>query len=392
VFVINLTLVILVPVYGLFVALRSEWRWGQVWRIAAIAAIASLATIGLMGAVNAWLGGQWFVLRPSLQVATNMLSAPNPYKRVGWGWLRVASWLVLPAFATLAAMISLARSRSRGWDFARTLQVTFLAAVVVFGLLQARHVVVFEYAYYVSYLVPFALIALALHAGPIVDERGAPVVILVVSCALALAHWFVLSEAHVFWNRLLALTSFPDAGVLAIMVSLVAGLLAVSAFALVRHERVRLVAFGVLFALSLGAVPSYWPSRSDPYTQSQYAHVVAAGRFVDENSGGKNLRFWYEVNPASKWPFRSISSSYLWASVLINESLPAITPAEAATIDVNSRLVLLAHTEDDVAPAAAALRRFGFDYRVLARQTIGEGERSFVVLIAEFVRQPGAQS
>src|SRR5262249_49899358 len=139
------------------------------------------------------------------------------------------------------------------------------------------------------------------------------------------------------------------------------------------------------FAQAASAIDAFWPGDVRLDFRGDFEQTVRAHRFIAANVARKPVRMWYTAPSRDAPPFRSISSTYLWAYVLINEELPALGADAAKTIVPGSRLVLLMRQPAEAQLARAALQRFGFDFTVVARQDFG-GERPFIVLVGEVDR------
>jgi hypothetical protein len=121
--------------------------------------------------------------------------------------------------------------------------------------------------------------------------------------------------------------------------------------------------------------------------RAEFEETAGAHRFITRHVDSRPVRFWSSAATRSSPPFRSVSSTYLWGWVLINEELPVLTRSQAATLQPGTRLVLLLERQAEADAARAALREFGFDYAVVAEDQFGRGSRTFRVVIADLVQR-----
>jgi hypothetical protein len=383
----NLFLVVMWPLFGLFVLLRAGFsRWRDIAYVGAAASGgAAVAFLGF-AAMNVALGAPWFFLAPQLHVGQSLLASPNPWSLASLEWLRRATWLVLPAVATLGALVG-----CLGWSrlepgLARTMQVLMLAAVAVLAGVHALGTPVLQISYYASYLAPFALIALPLQfAVPTSRMRDDIVVVLeLVTLGVFLAaHTWVVSDAPGFWYRTRHSMRIPFATYdTSVVVGIGAGVLAVVVIRRLRPEWLRWVLASIAFACISGAVPPDVPMKADT-SKPYYETVVAAHRFIAANIAGRPSRIW-SVEPATtKAPVFGTECTFLWGFVMVNDKLPDLDKAAIALLSRGTRLVLLLAKPLQAEPAFAALRRTGLDFDPVANRDFGTGDLAMSVLIVD---------
>ena len=153
--VANLVAATLVPICGLFLLLRvSLPRWRRAGFIVLIAAVGGAATLAILAHTNWQLGGNWLFLKPSVSYASTRMWVPSPWDVQGMSWLADAHVLVLPAAASLGALLALwSRPRSLH-SFAGAVQLTFLVAAAWWVIHSSLWTHSIHISYYTSYLVP----------------------------------------------------------------------------------------------------------------------------------------------------------------------------------------------------------------------------------------------
>jgi hypothetical protein len=394
----NVVLVLLLPACGIFLFLRARGS-GAAWRLRPLAAAlgaalaGAIVTLAVFAAVNRGLGGQWLFLTPSFQFAVRMLPAPNPWRSARFSWQQVV-WLVAPACAGAGAILSLAARAERDRAFSRPVQAAFLTAAATWVIMDSMTTTaLLQHRYYVSYLVPLALVALPLQAGQLTAVRGwraALTVELAVYAALAIVHVGFLWYGTGLWTRVAAMAGPahpPDRLAVITVAAASVGLVAVVVMRFAARSAIRgmLVVAGLAFVF---AAPHVLHEADEPDARARFRTVTEAHRFIGTYIDKSATRFWYRLLPHEMPPFRSIASTYLWGWVLVNEDMPLLTTEQVATLRPGTHLVLLLNREEEQMEARAALRRFGFDYSVVALRRFGAGSQAYSVLVAELGRLP----
>ena len=408
---VNLFLLVYGPLFVLFLMVRvgrAEWR--RALRMLTTVAGGSAAVVVLLGLTNRWLGGEWFFFMPSIHFAQQTLGEPNPWKEPGGGWILRSIWLVLPAFASVGALLMLHSWRELD-PFRRALQVTLLAALGLWCALQAGRLNVLQIPYYTSYLAILALVALPLQAradhAP-VSARRVIFLELGTFTFFALAHWVIVAGHTTFWpairdriartTTVLLLNAPDNTGPAGTIVAACVGLTAVLAL----RSRLPFAARWMVFVVGLMiASPAVWPYKLSPFwpraaafdAHSEFAEVVSAHRFIDEHIAGRSVRFWYEWSETGSTPLRAISSTYLWGYALLNERMPDLTADELAVLKPDTRLVLLIERAEEADMARESLRRCGLEMSVVAERRFA-APTGFSVLITDLrgVRSPRMRS
>jgi hypothetical protein len=386
----NLFLVMLWPVLTLFLILRlGVVRWRSAVTALVMVGVGAAAMLGVLAFVNARLGGPWLFLGASFRMSQSMLIVPNIWRPTSWSWMLEAPWLVLPVGALIGALATWGRPRCTGIPFAAAIRVAVVLSFAIWLIWEARGLPMLFIPYYASYLFPFSLLALLVQ-GPPISAQADPRTLVLLEIGtvglFVLAHWLVLSDVNVFWERarhLIHVTSSPVR--LPTAVTLAACLLSITAWRVVRTESRQRMVFAALLTISFFAVPAYWPSAHALSGSRQFEMIASAHRFTRDTIGTDRPRFWYYANARTNRPFIAIASTYLWGYVVINETFPQLTKAEARDLRGGTPLILLLPSAEEAERARSALDPYGLDLTVQKQKTFGEGDSSFVVVIANLV-------
>jgi hypothetical protein len=392
----NLALVVLLPACGMFLVLRAGPPQARGVLRALAAAVAGTAfTLVAFAVINRSLGGRWLFLDPSVRFAVLMSAAANPWRGLDFHLSR-AVWLAVPACASIGAIISLIARPAGHQPFASAVQATLLTAVATWvGLDAAMHSAFLQFPYYVSYLVPLALVALPLQADLSPRRSGWRAALgleLAVCAALGVAHVTFLWHGTAWWNHVTAwLSPNPDHPLDRLTVIMAAlmtvGIAAVLLLRSAARSATRAVAAVAAIAVVFAA-PHLWQGAGVPDARTRFETVAAAHRFIGGYFDRPTMRFWYRFSSDDAPPFRSIASTYMWSWLLVNEDLPHLTSEQARALGPDTRLVFLIDRETERDDARAALRQFGYDFSVVGERQFGAGRQACRVVIADLTRAP----
>ena len=381
--VTNLTLAALLPACGVFFLARTGLsKWRPITQTALAAVAGALAALTAFGAINWTVGGSWLFLSPSIRFARTLYGAPNPWKTAGYHW-GDATWLALPV--SVGALLSLAVPPRGDRSFARAMHLALLTAIAAWMISDlAGNSALFQYPYYVSYLAPFAIFSLALQGETRVRHLRAAVTLeLAAFVTLAAVHVAFLWRGGIFLYHMSVWFHTARTSVIVTSIVLTAGALAVTSLRVVRRPALRWALFVPAIAVAFAA-PHYQSSRPAD-GRAEFETTVSAHRFITKQVGAHTIRMWSPPADFESPPFKSIACTYLWKWSLMNETLPKLTPEEAAKLPSDTRMVLLLHREADADDARAALRQYGLDSTVVAHQVFGAGNRAVSVVIADLV-------
>jgi hypothetical protein len=388
----NLVGTTLWPICGLFLVLRVGLaRWRTALAIFAAAAAGMLLAFAVFGLANQQLGGQFLYLKPSVDYAGSRMWVTSPWDVEGLAWLPNAPALVLPALAALGAVLALAGRSHVARSFSGIVQVILLVAVVWWVIHSTLWTHSIHISYYTSYLGPLALLALAVHpdsplnTAPISPLRRAIAVQLAV-LGLLIVHLLIFRQGDRVWAGVEAALgegfSTPF-GINAFVAFAVSGVLLAS-LRFVRPLWFRWPAFLLALLLAYSSVPTNWEPADTPHVKEDFTLTVSAHKFIGRHlDPSRALRMWYALTPSEARPLKNISSTYLWGWTLINEAMPSLDYAQAASLAPNTQLVMMAAEAQEVEAARQSLRKFGFDYVPRIQQQFGRPETTFWVIIGD---------
>ena len=386
----NLVAITLWPVCGLFLLLRvGVVRWRTTLAILAVAAAGMVAMLAVFGVLSAQLGGSFLFLKPSVTYASQNLWLPSPYDVKGTEWLLNSPALILPAVAALGALLAVAGRWSILRPFSGLFQVTTLAAVVW----MVTHSVLWSHSihipYYTSYLVPLGLLALALHPdSPLISPAQLPlrrmIALELAILGLLIVHLVIFRNGDLIWGAvpLLPARLGTNFGINTYVAFGIAGI-ALLSLRFVRALWFRWPVFLLALLMAYSSVPGHWPAPDSPRVREDFTLMVSVHEFIREHLGqSRSLRMWYAMPPGEPRPYRSISSTYLWGHVLLNESMPSL---ESSTLinrpSTEVPLVLMAGDGREIDAARLALLKVGLSYTPTAQKQFGPRNATFQVII-----------
>ena len=398
--VANLVAATLVPICGLFLLLRvSLPHWRRAGVIVLIAAVGGVATLAILAHTNWQLGGNWLFLKPSVSYASTRVWVASPWDVQGMSWLADAHVLVLPAAASLAALLALWNRPWSLYSFTGAVQLTFLVAAAWWLIHSSLWTHSIHISYYTSYLVPLGLIALVLVPDSPLATSDTPrrhvalTTELATICVLVAAHLLVFRWGNLFWaasSSALAVT-FPAAPPFNTITAfaICAVTLLLNRFA--RSRWLAWPAFLLTLWIAYSSVPMNWATADTPHLKEDFALTVSTHRYLWAHlDNNRRLSMWYALPPGERRPFRNIASTYLWAWMYVNEDLPSLSEREAASLTPGAQLVLLVPDLADTDRARGVLRTFEFDYTVREQKQFGPADATFWVVIGDLFQTQAA--
>jgi hypothetical protein len=391
----NLVGTTLWPICGLFLFLRAgATRWRTAVAVLAVAAVGAIATFAVFGFVNQQFGGQLLYLKASVDYAGSRLWLPSPWDVAGLGWLPDTPHLILPAVAALGAVLAFAGRSNVLKSFPGTVQLTFLAAVVWWVIHSTLWTHSVHVSYYVSYLVPLGLLAFAAHPdSPLAvlpsSRLWHAITLELAILGLLIIHLLVFRRGDVVWEAAAPAlgAGFATPNGINAFVAVGVGVFALALLRFVRPLWFRWPAFLLALLMAYSSVPTNWATHGTLRVREDFAVTVSAHRFIGQHlDRNRGLRLWYSLAPGEPRPFRSISSTYLWGWTLVNEAMPSLDAAQAASLVPDAQLVVLADTGAEVDAARETLRKSGFDYATRTAREFGASDRSFWVVIGRLSR------
>lgn len=334
------------------------------------------AVTALFAAVYRHLAGTFWFFLPSLALASAPAETARRWRAPLGVWLPTAIWLTFPALALAGSLVWLVRSaRARRADRGPlVVQALYAATALGFVVLELRGVAVLQHFFYVSYLLPLALLALGGQlAQPLEGMSGSSY------RAVAVLAWVGLAASYVMtsWVGQAAGHAAEAAGALLLAAGLVLFLRArpVPATALV------LLGLAVLnFRLGV----AIYKSRSARDLASDFTVILktlATWRSLDPRS---EFLVWYDC-PDRQCPVHmAVASAHV--SGFLGESFPALS-ARAVPILDGSRIAILSSRPDALAEAREALSRLGWAVQALGERRIQDGSASVRLLVVEVGRR-----
>ncbi len=343
----------------------SEWKpfaWGF-----------AFVTVAF-GAFNMAINGRFVFFINSVGTAAKLVINHNPYNDSTYAWLAGASWLVLPAIATIGAVVCLVRRQSilsvPNAEFLLFWQRYLLLSVLIMAFWQLVGQPVLQLFTYSSYLMPAVFLALGSQIAIVSHRLG--------KSSLALIY------VGVFLVGILPLCLPIDSGLMltlkhhSILFSSVIGVIAVVAIV----TKTRYVAALALLALSisLGALnvttsTRTWSHGSLPHDEASQKYamlaIVDSIRLTKELDPSDNLYFWYDGEGRLGRLHRSVASTYLWAYRLQSETFPDFGPK--APPPQRRILILTEDANHALQQAQASLNKAGLNANLLTQRKIQEG-------------------
>jgi len=387
----NLVGVTLWPLCGLFLLLRVGFdRWRRTLAILAVSALGALAVFAILGVANQQLGGRFVFLAASLDYAKNRMWLPSPWEAAGTTWLPRAMFLVLPAVAALGAVLALLR-RAGTRSFAGAVQLTLLVAVAWWMIHSTLWTHSVHIPYYTSYLIPLAVLALAIHPDSPVNgaatlRPGGAIALTLGILGGLIVQFLTVRKGEFVWTTVLPERLGPFSTPYGFNAFVAFGIAALALISLrfVRTPWYRWPAFLVVLLMVYSSVPMHWATTDTPHLQEDFEVTASAHRFINQHlDRTRRLRVWYTLTPGESRPFRNISSTYLWGWSIVNESMPTLEPAQAASLNLDSQLMVMAADRSEIDAARRVLEKAGLDYAPRAQQEFGIPGSTFWVLIGD---------
>ncbi len=358
----------------------SEWKpfaWGF-----------AFVTIAY-GLFNMAINGRFLFFINSVGTAAKLVINHNPYNDPTYGWLAGASWLVLPAIATIGAILCLVRRQSilsvPNAEFLLFWQRYLLLSVLIMAFWQLVGQPVLQLFTYSSYLMPAVFLALGSQIAIVSHRLGKRSLVLIYV-------GFLLVGILPLWLPI-------DSGLMltlkqhSILFSSVIGVIAVGAIA---TETQRVAAWALLaLSISLGALNAAtstrtWSHGCLPHDEAseKYAMlaIVDSIRLTKELDPSDNVYFWYDGEDRLGRLYRSVASTYLWAYRLQSESFPDFGPKAPP---LQRRILIL--TEDAnhaLQQAQASLNKAGLNANLLTQRKIQEGPFRWDVIEIQITEAP----
>lgn len=379
---------------GWYLVLNRLHRRNSLLLSAACFAAGAVACYLLIGAVHARLGNVFWWHLPSTQLANNLTSQGNPWRKDWSEWAAKATWLALPVVTALGAaamlLISLWRGTVRARPVPALCQLMLLLAVALMVFWEMRGQPVLLYWYYSSYLVPLTCLAAGMQGGRLAEALSPG------KFAWLFAATFMvwLSPLAVFGHSP-ELRSLVPLGLLAV---LLVGGAALIALLLCCWKRL-LVPGYVLFMLALAMANGndlHQRSRNKSAQlasvryQDAYLAAIKGCKIIRAWENGGLIRMWYDLEERQDEAagvqigvvYRSVGFAYLWGYSIYNEEFPSLDIAAnktRITIDPHRHILLLSSRADALEKARQVLQTKGFGLKLLDTAEVHQAGLSYKI-------------
>jgi hypothetical protein len=339
----------------------------------------------LYGVFNMAINGRFLFFINSVGMAAKIVIHRNPYNDSTYSWITGATWLIVPALATVGAIVCVSRRRSPlsipNAEFFLFWQRYLLLNVVIMILWQLVGQPVLQLPTYASYLMPAVFLALGSQIA-IVTNRLSKLGIAIVYAAVFLAGVLPFVPRM----DLRQLTAHP------MLLPFTIGAIAlVTIGGQIRYlGAIAIVVLGLgLGILNAATSTRTWNHGSLPHDdvsqKSALLAIVDSIHTVQSLDPKGNLFFWYDGESRLGRLYRDVASTYLWAYRLQSEAFPDPGPKAPPT---DRRILIL--TEDPSSALEAAnhsLAKLGLTANILAQRKIQEGPFAWDMIEIQIARQ-----
>jgi Dolichyl-phosphate-mannose-protein mannosyltransferase len=343
----------------------SEWKpfgWGFAF---------VTVTYGLFNMV---INGRFLFFINSVGTAAKLVINHNPYNDSTYGWLSGATWLVLPAMATIGAVVCLLRRQSilsvPNAEFLLFWQRYLLLSVLIMAFWQLLGQPVLQLFTYSSYLMPAVFLALGSQIAIASHRLGKST--LAVVCVGVFIIGILPLAMRIDSPLMLTLKQHPILLTFAIGIISVATIGTEMRYAGVLTVLALSVSLGVLNAATSTRT---WAHGSLPHDEASQKYamlaIVDSIRLTQELDPTDNLYFWYDSSARLGRLHRSVASTYLWAYRLQSEAFPDLGPK--APPPQRRILILTEDADHALQQAQASLNKAGLAATLLTQREIKEG-------------------
>jgi hypothetical protein len=356
---------------------RSTTEWKPfAWGFAFVTA--------LYGVFNMAVNGRFVFFINSVGTAAKIVIHRNPYNDSTYGWIAGATWLVIPALATVGAIVCVLRRRSLlsipNAEFLLFWQRYLLLNILIMIFWQLIGQPVLQLPTYASYLMPAVFLALGSQIAIVTHGLSRAILGLVYTAVLLVVVFPFIPQLDLH-----QLTAHP------ILFPFVIGTIALMAIG----NQIRYAGTIAILALALGLATlnaatstRTWDHGSLPHDgasqKSALLAIVDSIHTVQSLDPKGNLYFWYDGQSRLGRLYRDVASTYLWAYRLQSEAFPDPGP-KAPPLD--RRILIL--TEDPSSAVEAAntsLAKQRLVANVLAQRKIQEGPFAWDMIEIQIAR------
>jgi len=392
----NIVWVVFIPLVLGFYLLMPPSTPGPVWgperlrrssRFVGWFGIGALALTAGLCLVNYRAGGKlWFYGATVDWVLRNHAAISAQWHGRDYHWLKQATWLLLPAIASLVAagrcFQRFVVQRDWSLDGVTLFDLHLLATIGVMVTLQAKGGYFLEYAFYGSYLIPSTVLALG---GEVFYLKGRSGWLLLLPIAILFVPW--LPWAQPVWGALSKINAVSLIGVT------VAGLMGAalwrgrSAAVVVAAACLSLLS---LYLLAYSGELAYRQAAPDARGQA-FVRTTRAMKGIDRVRQGRKVLFWLDEHDRNGGEFESLAAIYMWGYFLIGHPFPALDPGRrwAASAGEMIAVPTTDRTESSVLrDANAALGKWGFTARTRAVVEVGDSITHYRIVCLDLLRLP----
>jgi hypothetical protein len=306
--------------------------------------------------------------------------------------------LILPAVAAVGAVLALVGQWQIVRSFTGVVQVTLFVGVVWFVIHSTLWSHSIHVSYYTSYMIPLALLALAVHPDSPLNFTGVSslrraIAVELVVLGLLIIHLYVFRQGDVAWRSVpLVPAWFATPYGINPYVGFGIATLALVSMKLVSTSWFRWPVFLLALLVGYSSVPTNFPLASASRAKEDFALTASVHDFVVQHlDPNRVLRMWYTITAGEPRPYRNVSSTFLWGYALLNEVMPTL---EKSTLmnppSDQTRLVLMVPNDKELNVARQALSDAGFDYTPVAQREFGPSNATFQVVIGDLSRNRDA--
>jgi len=338
----------------------------------------------LYGLFNMAVNGRFLFFINSVGMAAKIVIHRNPYNDSTYHWVTEATWLIVPALATVGAIVCVSRRRSLlsipNAEFLLFWQRYLLLNVVIMICWQLIGQPVLQLPTYASYLMPAVFLALGSQIAIVTHGlRKTSTTMVYAAVFLAGVLPFVPRvDLH-------PLTAHP------MLVPFAFGSIALVTIG--RQIRYLSAIAIVVLGLGLGILNAATSTRTwnhgslphdDASQKSALLAIVDSIHTVQSLDPKGNLYFWYDGESRLGHLYRDVASTYLWAYRLQSETFPDPGP-QAAPLD--RRILILTEDPRSALEAAnASLAKLGLAANFLAQRKIQEGPFAWNMIEIQIAR------
>lgn len=343
--------------------------------------IGMAATFAVLGAINEAMGGGFNFLHGTLTTLSD--KNLNRFREPFASYLPSARWLILPAVASAAGLVSIVAG---GWNLAR-IPLAYTAAILTLFILYIAWSLntTFDYPvlqlyFYANFLLPVTFITLAAFVSG--SDRREPTLRHVgLVLALIMLTMFPASP----FNMNLGLTILLFSMMLPYITKTMSGSFPVS---------ILIVIIYVNFMFSANS--KFDPKKRIETKPQEYASVVFQSfAYIKESSGRQRVRLWYneDFNQSVETVLGSLASMFLFEYNLISRSFPDVHMKNEIwdrhidqllpTLEIGEYIAVISNKDHAETLAVDKLKEFGKHLELRGTERIQSSLYSFNIFMMQ---------